>query len=237
MATFGCSQEVQPPTRTLRLPMSFSAVPSRAVLFAGFLTVVVTQPGAAQSRQGARPAMAREAEIALARSAAPPAVSSKARVWIWTGDKYVVADSGTVPVNCYVGRPWVPSAEPHCLDAEGSATILPIMMRRVELYAQGKNDADTEREIADGIASGKFRLPQRPAVTYMMSAAQQLVNGQGSAVGAWQPHLMIYFPNLTTDGVGLPGFVPDLGFVENPGQALSALVIPLKSFVADPAKK
>jgi len=27
------------------------------------------------------------------------------------------------------------------------------------------------------------------------------------------------------------GFVPGVGFVENPGQALSALIIPLKEFV------
>jgi hypothetical protein len=188
----------------------------------------------AQVRIGARPTLARAAEIALARSAAPAAVSAAARTWVWTGSTYVVADSGRTSVNCYVGRPWVPSQEPHCFDEEGSATVMPILMRRVELYAQGKSEAEVEREIAGGVVAGTFRLPRRPAITYMMSASQELVNGQGSAVGSWQPHLMIYFPNLTGEQTGLPGFVPDLGFVENPGQALSALIVPLKSFVTTP---
>ena len=43
-------------------------------------------------------------------------------------------------------------------------------------------------------------------------------------------------PPLSRAAVGLPGFVPDVGFVENPGQALSALIIPLKTFVPGPAK-
>jgi hypothetical protein len=192
-------------------------------------------PAAGQSRQGPRPALDRNLEIALARSAAPSAVSDKARVWIWNGSSYLIADSGSTQVSCYVGRPWVGAIEPHCFDAEGSVSILPIQIRRTELYAQGKTPADVEREIAEGIMSGKYRLHRRPAITYMMSAAQQLVNGEGAAVGAWQPHLMIYYPYLESDEVGLPGFVPDLGFVENPGQALSTLVVPLKTFVPAPA--
>jgi hypothetical protein len=188
----------------------------------------------AQSRHGARPVMARDAEIALARSAAPAAISASARVWVWNGSKYVVADSGRARVNCYVARQWVPSVEPHCLDEEGSATILPILMRKIELYAQGKTDAEVDREITAGIAARRFRLPTKPALTYMMSAAQDLVGGEGTAVGAWQPHLMIYYPNWTAEQTGLPGFVPDVGFVENPGTPLAALVVPLKTFVPAP---
>jgi hypothetical protein len=210
-----------------------SRLPGSAFVVAA-LALLVTDPLLAQSRRGERPAMARDAEIALARSAAPAAVSAKARVWTWTGSTYVVADSGSSRVNCYVGRPWVPSVEPHCFDEEGSRTVMPILMRRVELYAQGKTDAEADREIAEGLLAGRFRLPSRPAVTYMMSQKQELVNGNGSAVGAWQPHLMIYHPNLTGESVGLPGFVADLGFVENPGTALSALIVPLRSFVSVP---
>ena len=200
-----------------------------AVLVAG-----VAGPAAGQSRQGVRPALERQLEMALARSAAPAAVSDRARVWIWNGSSYVIADSGQTRVSCYVGRPWAGAIEPHCFDAEGSETILPIQIRRTELYAQGKPAAEVEREIAEGILAGRYRLPERPAVTYMMSAAQRLVNGEGTAVGAWQPHLMIYYPYLKSEEVGLPGFVPDLGFVENPGQALSTVVIPLKTFVPAP---
>lgn len=185
----------------------------------------------AQSRKGDRPAMDHVTETTLARSAAPSAVSAGARVWFWTGSRYVIGDSGTSAVNCYVGRPWVPSIEPHCFDAEGSGTIMAIQMRRQQLYAQGMSEADVEKDVAREIAAGRLRLPRVPAVTYMMSASQDLVTGGGSGVGAWQPHLMIYFPNLTNAGTGLPGFVPEVGFVENPGTPFSAVVIPMKAFV------
>jgi hypothetical protein len=200
------------------------------------LAVLFVIPGvlSAQSHIGARPVMDRTAEIALARSAAPAAISATAKVWVWNGTRYEVAEQGTTGVNCYLARIWVPSVEPHCLDEEASRTILPILMRRVELYAQGRADSLVEREIAAGIRSGRFKLPTRPAVTYMMSAAQELVGGNGTAVGAWQPHLMIYYPNWNGDQAGLPGFVPDVGFIENPGTPFAAMVIPLKTFVPKP---
>jgi hypothetical protein len=198
---------------------------------AGGLLLLAPALAMAQSRTGDRPAMDHVTETRLARSAAPPAVSAGARIWFWTGSKYVIGDSGTTAVNCYVGRPWVPSIEPHCFDAEGSATIMPIQMRRQELYARGMAEADVEKEIAAAIAAGRLRVPRVPAFTYMMSQSQELVSGNGSSVGAWQPHLMIYFPNLTNAGTGLPGFVPEVGFVENPGTPFSAVVLPMKAFV------
>ena len=184
-----------------------------------------------QQRTGLRPLLAREAEIALARSAAPPAVARTARIWVLTERGYVVADSGKGPINCYVGRPWVESIEPHCFDEEGSATIFPIQRRRSELYMAGKSFKEAESVIAAGIAAKRLRLPRRPAITYMMSADQSLITETGDAVGAWQPHLMIYFPNLPAEGTGLAGFVAGVGFVENPGTPFSALIIPLAHFV------
>lgn len=199
------------------------------------LTAVLPIGGAGgQSRTGARPAMPRAAEVALARSAAPAAISATARVWIWNGSRYEVADSGSTGVNCFLSRAWVPSVEPHCLDAEASGTILPILMYRIEQYAQGVADSMVERQITAGLRSGRFKLPQRPAVTYMMSAAQELVGGNGTAVGAWQPHLMIYYPGWTGEQAGLPGFVADVGFIENPGTPLAAFVVPLRTFVPKP---
>jgi hypothetical protein len=192
--------------------------------------------GAAQQGPGGpRTLMPRDAEVALARTAAPAAISARARVWVLTAQGYVVADSGSSGVNCYVGRPWPASVEPHCLDEEASATVMPILMERVKLYMQGKDAGAVDGEIAAAVVAGRFRLPRRPAMTYMMSAAQNLITGDGNAVGAWQPHLMIYYPYLSAEGVGLPGFVPGVGFVENPEQALSALVIPLRDFVPAPA--
>lgn len=197
-------------------------------------STILTSPVFGQSHTGPRPPMAHDIEIPLARSAAPPEISANSSVWFWNGRKYVEGVPGTSKVTCFVSRLWVPSVEPHCLDEEASATILPILMRRVELYAEGKTEPEVERVIADGLKAGTFRLPRRPAVTFMMSAAQQLVGGDGQAVGAWQPHLMIYYPNWSGSQAGLPGFVSGVGFVENPDTPFSALVVPLKTFVPAP---
>lgn len=225
----------------LRLPVTTSrwSLHLRApALTARHATVVLLAVSAlslqrlhAQSHHASRPPADRAEEIQLARSAAPAAVAANARVWTWNGQRYVIADSGKTQVNCFVSRAWVPSTEPHCFDEEGSSTILPILMFRVERFAAGASAVQVDREVREGITAGKFRVPRRPAVTYMMSASQKLVSESGSAVGAWEPHLMIYFPSLTAEGVGLPGFVAGVGFVEKPGTPLSALVIPLKSFV------
>lgn len=188
----------------------------------------------APTRNGTRRLLDRSQEVALARSAAPASVSAKARVWVFTGKTYVVADSGETETSCYVGRPWSGSLEPHCFDPEGSATILPIQMRRVELYAEGKSDEEAEREIADGIRTGRFRLPRRDAVTYMMSAAQELITQTGTPIGAWKPHLMMYRPYVTPGDIGLGAAGSATVFIENPGQALAALIIPVPDFVPAP---
>jgi hypothetical protein len=175
---------------------------------------------------GPRLLLPRDREIALARSAAPPSVSSRARVWIFSAGTYVIADSGTSGVQCRVGRGWPQALEPHCFDEEGARTIMPIEMRKDELLHRGVSTDSVEREIAAGIAAGRYRLPQRPAMSWMLSAAQVLYDDNGTRVGAWRPHIMIYYPYLTPEGLGT-GTNQDLaaGIVVSPGSPLSNIMI------------
>src|ERR1700747_3514131 len=145
---------------------------------------------------GKRVMLPRDQEIALARSAAPPGFARSARVWFFTGSRYVVGEAGTGGVACYVGRSWPESLEPQCFDPEGAATILPIEIRRVELRAAGRDSAEVERDIAAGLAAGRFRVPRRPALSYMLSSGQRLISDDGKPVGSWRPHLIIYYPYL-----------------------------------------
>jgi hypothetical protein len=89
-----------------------------------------------------------------------------------------------------------------------------------------------EREIADGLASGTFRLPQRPAMSYMMSDAQQLVGDDGQPAGHWLPHVMVYHPYLTNADVGLPE-APDMavGMVSEGGTPMASLMIVVRQHV------
>jgi len=206
--------------------------PPLASLFILMLAAAqVAAQSASAGRAGRRALLPRQHEIALARSAAPRAVTDSATVYAFTDSGYAVAVTGSNGVGCYVSRSWPESLEPHCFDAEGAATIMPMEMRRVELLHRGSALPEVERVIADGLASGRFRLPRRPAMSYMMSGAQVLYNDEGRRVGRWQPHLMIYYPFLTGPELGLAGDDVNTAVLVDPGKPTSNMMIVLRQFV------
>jgi hypothetical protein len=191
-----------------------------------------THHASSASRVGRRPFLPRNEEITLARSAAPASVSQQATVMVFSDSGFVVAEQGTNGVVCVVNRSWPTSLEPHCFDREGAATILPMELERTMLYHRGHSVADADSVVAAGLASGRFRLPRRPAMSYMMSAGQQLVGDDGKAAGRWRPHIMIYYPMLTNRDVGLAA-VPDMsvGMVTDDSEPTSSLMIVMPNFV------
>jgi hypothetical protein len=190
------------------------------------------------NRAGRRPLLARDVEIALARSAAPSSISARSRVMVLTDTGYVVADSGSSAVTCVVNRSWAESVEPHCYDAEGVESVMPIELRRNFLRHRGVSETEIDAEIGRGIASGKFRLPRRPAMTYMMSAEQRLYGDDGNFVGNWKPHIMIYYPYLTPSAFGLPQ-TPEMkvGMVSEAGRYDSSFIVVVQSFVELPTAR
>jgi hypothetical protein len=200
------------------------------------LTLIAVSSAQAQSavagQAGRRPLLDRSEEVALARSAAPRHVSRDASVWVLTDSGYTVAERGASGVACYVSRSWIESVEPHCFDEEGARSIMPIEMRRVELRHRGIEREAEDREIAAGLASGRFRLPRRPVLSWMLSGAQRLISDEGKPVGKWRPHLMIYYPYLTAAELGL-GPVPDLkhAVLVDGGTVTSNLMIVTSEFV------
>jgi hypothetical protein len=194
---------------------------------------VVQAQSAGAGRTGPRDLLPREREIALARSAAPPAVSREATVMVLTERGFEVAVPGTSDVTCVVNRSHPRSLEPHCFDAEASATILPIELRRTELLREGTSAEKIDQEIAAGLLSGRYRLPRRPAMSYMMSPEQVLYTDEGAKVGRWQPHLMIYYHHLTSADLGLSGEPSTAAaMVVDEGRAVSNIMIVVKEFAA-----
>lgn len=183
-------------------------------------------------RAGPRAILDRDTEIALALSAAPAAVVADARVLVWNGHDFDIARPGASGVTCYVARSWPESLEPHCFDAEGSRTILPIHMRQMQLWHQGLDPDAIDEAIAEGLRSGEFRLPVRPAMSYMMSAGQELISDSGDPAGNWEAHLMIYYPWLTASDLGL-GAVPstEAALVVDPGTPFSNIMIVVEDHV------
>jgi hypothetical protein len=176
--------------------------------------------------------LSRESEIAIARSAAPPGIGAAATVLALENGRYVVAAEGTNGVTCYVSRSWPGSIEPHCFDGEGSRTILPIHLRRTELGFAGRSKEQIDREIAEGIRTGRFPLPARPAMSWMLSGAQILYSDEGKRAGAWRPHLMIYWPHWTKEETGMAGAEDGEAFLVDESGAESVLVVLQSAFVA-----
>ena len=213
-------------------------MPIRSALAVAFLCLPAAYlhpQAAAAGRTGPRIMLPRDREVALARSAAPADVSREATVMVLTERGFELAEQGSNGVTCVVNRSQPESLEPHCFDAEGSATVLPIELRRTELLREGRTNEEIDREIGQGLLSGRYRLPRRPAMSYMMSSGQVLFNEQGKRVGRWHPHLMIFYPNLTPAdlGLGAPGL--STAVVVDPGLPLSNIMVVLKDFV-EPVK-
>ena len=182
---------------------------------------------------GARELLPRAEEIALARSAAPAAVSEGAAIYLLTPDGYVLAVEGSNGAACYVSRDWLSSLEPHCFDPEGAATIMKIHMRRVDLLHAGVDLEEAGATVMAELLRGEHRLPRRPAMSWMQSSAQRLVAPDGAAVGPWRPHVMIYYPFLTADELGLAGAgsAPTSAMISDGGTPLSTLVVVVPDFV------
>lgn len=179
------------------------------------------------------PILDAQREVALARSAAPATVSADATVLVLRrGVGYVTAEEGTNGVVCLVDRSWPESLEPQCFDAEGAATILRLRLRFAELRESRATREEVEADQDEGIRTGRFSLPSRPALTWMMSADQVLFDDDGVRVGQWRPHLMIYFPGMTEGGLGLAGGTYSHGpFLSDAGKPTATLIIPMPEFI------
>jgi len=165
------------------------------------LTIVLAKPSRAQSP----PLLAAAKEIALAESAAPPALAREAAVYVLTGDGYVQARAGTNGFACLVERSHPASLEPICWDAEGTATVLPRVLEAAALRAAGLDEEAVDAAIAEGYRSGRFRAPRRTGIAYMLSEETRFVDPSTGWVEPGVPHLMFYAPYLTNADLGSAG--------------------------------
>src|ERR1700726_4401820 len=146
----------------------------------------------------------RKAEIALARSAAPEAISRDADVLVLGRRGYETAVKGKNGFVCAVERGWMGPFDgefavnfwnpklrgPLCFNPPAARSILPMAYKRTEMVLAGQSKA----QIIEGIKTFiKEKLPplEPGAMSYMMSKEQYLSDdGQHH----WIAHLMIYTP-------------------------------------------
>src|SRR6516225_8578098 len=198
--------------------------------------IVVWSPAEAQSTPTAAssrpPVMDREKEIALALGACPASVAGKAAVYVLdTGGYRKVRDSQN-GFTAIVQHSQPTSQEPQCMDAEGTRTFLPRILKVAELRAEGKSPEEIKRFVADAFAKGVFQAPTRPGVDYMLSKENLTPNAKGGVV-PFPPHLMFYAPYVTNADLGLDDSLgPDgnpLGpaFVAGEGSPHALIIVPV----------
>ena len=197
----------------------------------------------AQDGKGPYPSMApldqylmadRNAEIALARSAAPAAISNDATVLVFGRKGYETAVTGKNGFVCLVERSWASLTDndpefwnpkerfPICYNAPAARFLLPLTVKKTEMALAGQSYPQI---IAGVKAFGKKELPalEPGAMCYMMSSQGYLSDALGHAA----PHLMFYVPQGTAWGANSPGSPVLQGPQQFPGppQPVSILVI------------
>ena len=191
--------------------------------------IILSVSASAQSLQvtaNQPPLMGREKEIALALSACPASVAPRAGVYILTKPGYVRVRDSRNGFTAIVQHSLPTSQEPQCMDAEGTRTLLPRMLKVAELRAQGKNPEEIKRFVADAFARGIFQPPARPGVDYMLSSENRTPDDKG-VVGPFPPHVMFYGPYLTNADIGSDGNPGGPAFVAGEGGPQALIIVPL----------
>jgi hypothetical protein len=156
----------------------------------------------------------RDAEIALARSAAPAPISNDASVAILTRQGYQTAVEGKNGFVCFVDRSWTSPFDdrefwnpkkrgPTCMNAPAARSAMPVIHRLTELALAGQSKDAILARMKESIAKKEFPPPEMGAMSYMMSKSQYLQDDSPH----WRPHLMFYMPgemNGSEWGANLP---------------------------------
>ena len=176
-------------------------------MYAPFLTGLAQGPGREQDPTFPKLApvdqymMDRDAEIALARSAAPESISGGARVLILGRHGYETAVEGKNKFVCIVDRSWMlpfdnpeflnPKVRlPTCMNAPGARFHLPLTFKSTELALAGLSTDEMSLRIKSAYEKKELPLPEDGSMCYMMSKQQYF----GAKAGNADPHLMFWLP-------------------------------------------
>jgi len=145
--------------------------------------------------------MERDAEIAFARTAAPPSIGKDADVMVLGTHGYETAVHGTNGFVCMVQRGWTaPNEDPNfwnpkllapiCFNAPAAKSYLTLILKKTDLILAGRSEAQMFAAISAGIDKKELPGMEPGAMCYMMSKQQYLGDGNGR----WHPHLMFFVP-------------------------------------------
>jgi hypothetical protein len=148
--------------------------------------------------------MDRNAEISLARSAAPKDISDDAEVKVLGRHGYESAVTGKNGFVCVVERAWMGPFDSagFCFNPPAARSILPITYKRTELVLAGRSKQQVSDAIKAAIAKKELPTLEAGAMSYMMSKQAYLTDSGDHNLA----HLMIYTPLMGGEawGAGVP---------------------------------
>ncbi len=141
----------------------------------------------------------RNAEIALARSAAPEAISSDATVLILGRHGYETVVNGKNGFVCMVERGWTSAIDwpelwnpkilgPDCLNAPAARSLLPIVYKKTEMVLAGHSEAEILAALRAAFQKKEFPSLESGAMSYMMSKSAYLTDDDHHNLA----HVMFY---------------------------------------------
>ena len=155
--------------------------------------------------------MTASAEIALAKSAAPAAISGDADIFV-LGDKgYERVVKGRNGFACIVERSWAnnfthsefwnpKTRGPICFNAAAARSVLPPYLTRTEWVLAGRSQSEMQERSRPTLSASQDLAG---AMCYMLSKTGYLGDDAG---GPWHPHLMFFQPRGSSAewGANLP---------------------------------
>jgi hypothetical protein len=181
--------------------------------------------------------MPRDAEISLARSAAPESVSNAAEILVFSDRGFQTAVKGTNGFVCMVARSW--SADwndpdfwdprvraPNCYNAAAAKSQVALTNKRTQVALSGGSTAQMFDAIKTAVDRGDLSVPEVGSMSYMLSKETYLSNRDGH----WLPHLMFYFSDAdpTSWGAGLPRS-PIIG-LRHPEERSTTFLVPVSKW-------
>jgi hypothetical protein len=197
----------------------------RAIIAINFVLVMMLAawPAQAEAAKASYPAMApleqylmpnRDAEIALARTAAPESISRDAEVLVLERNGYETAVKGKNGFLCIVQRSWTAGIDdpdfwnpklraPICFNPSAARTYLPLIIKKTNLILAGQSKAQMVENMKAALDKKELPALEPGAMCYMLSREGYLSDRGGH----WHPHLMFFVPatESATWGADLPG--------------------------------
>jgi len=147
--------------------------------------------------------MPRDAEIALARTAAPASISRDAEILVLGQKNYERAVQGKNGFVCMVGRAWTgpltnpefwnpKNRSPACLNPPAARSVLPIFLKEAAMALAGFSKPQIDDGIKSAVDKKELGAPESGSMIYMLSKEAYLTDRGGHNLA----HLMFELPNI-----------------------------------------